>query len=134
MAYVPHPARLLSVLLPSVAKARGTPESHTGGQASLVSFAGGQCQLHCLVSVSVTVAHCEENDPAVTTDRAVSYTIGAARFELATSRTPCRIHALTGAGGRWFMRVSGWIPLTSSSQQQWALSLTLTLFGTPERA
>jgi len=31
------------------------------------------------------------------------------------------------------MRVSGWLPLTSSSQQQWALSLTLTLFGTPER-
>jgi hypothetical protein len=25
------------------------------------------------------------------------------------------------------MRVSGWLPLTSSSQKQWALSLTLTL-------
>ncbi len=48
--------------------------------------------------------------------------------------TPCRIHALTGADGRWFMRVLGWVTLTSSSQQQRALSLTLTLFGTPERA
>jgi hypothetical protein len=32
------------------------------------------------------------------------------------------------------MRVLGWVTLTSSSQQQRALSLTLTLFGTPERA
>jgi hypothetical protein len=30
------------------------------------------------------------------------------------------------------MRVSGSLTLASSSQQQWALSLTLTLFGTPE--
>jgi hypothetical protein len=32
------------------------------------------------------------------------------------------------------MGVSGWVSLASSSQKQWALSLTLTLFGTPERA
>jgi hypothetical protein len=30
------------------------------------------------------------------------------------------------------MRVSLWAPLASSSQQQWALSLTLTLFGRPD--
>jgi len=30
------------------------------------------------------------------------------------------------------MRVSGPTPLVGSSQQQWALSLTLTLLGTPE--
>ena len=30
------------------------------------------------------------------------------------------------------MRVSGYLPLASSSQQRWALSLTLSLFGTPE--
>ena len=29
------------------------------------------------------------------------------------------------------MRVLGWATLVGSSQQQWALSLTLTLFGTP---
>jgi len=32
------------------------------------------------------------------------------------------------------MRVLGYVTLASSSQQRWALSLTLTLFGTPERA
>jgi hypothetical protein len=49
--------------------------------------------------------------------------------------TPCQIGALTSADGRWFMRVSGSVPLASSSQQQWALSLTLTLFlGQPRRA
>ena len=37
------------------------------------------------------------------------------------------------ADGRWFMRVLGWLPLVGSSQQQWALSLTLALFGTAER-
>jgi hypothetical protein len=31
------------------------------------------------------------------------------------------------------MRVLGWVPLVGSSQKQRALSLTLTLFGTPER-
>jgi hypothetical protein len=31
------------------------------------------------------------------------------------------------------MRVSGSVALVGSSQKQWALSLTLTLFGTPER-
>jgi hypothetical protein len=31
------------------------------------------------------------------------------------------------------MRVSELLPVASSSQQQWALSLTLTLFETPER-
>jgi len=31
------------------------------------------------------------------------------------------------------MRVLGYLPLVDSSQQRWALSLTLTLFGTPER-
>jgi hypothetical protein len=30
------------------------------------------------------------------------------------------------------MRVSGWVSLVGSSQQQWALSLTLTLLGAPE--
>jgi hypothetical protein len=32
------------------------------------------------------------------------------------------------------MRVLGYLALTSSSQKRWALSLTLTLFGTPEWA
>jgi hypothetical protein len=32
------------------------------------------------------------------------------------------------------MRESGWSTLIGSSQQQWALSLTLTLYGTPEWA
>jgi len=31
------------------------------------------------------------------------------------------------------MRVLVCVTLVGSSQQQWALSLTLTLFGTPER-
>ena len=32
------------------------------------------------------------------------------------------------------MRVSGCVALVGSSQQRWALSLTLTLFGTPDWA
>jgi hypothetical protein len=48
--------------------------------------------------------------------------------------TPCRFGALTGADGRWFQREFGRVTLTSSSQQQWALSLTLTLFGAHSRA
>ena len=42
--------------------------------------------------------------------------------------TPCRYGALIRADQRWFLRVSGWVALVGSSQQRWALSLTLTLF------
>ena len=46
--------------------------------------------------------------------------------------TPRRTCALIRTDGRWFVRVLGWVPLTSSSRKRWALSLTLTLFGTPD--
>lgn len=42
--------------------------------------------------------------------------------------TPGRFHALTGAYGRWSVRVSASVTLADSDQKRWALSLTQALF------
>ncbi len=96
----------------------------------MVRFAGVQCQLQCFVTVSVTDGTFAESGPAVTTDRTVSYSIGARGLFVVTSaggahgRTPELLPSSRRRNAEQAQPAKYPMPIWCADWRSWALVYT----------